>query len=402
DGISKGNSYFIINIDDEFVLDSSGKFAIKSKALKEQVNYIASLCCDGTANKLRTVLSKDNLFKLYNENNTNDLIDVLIQDMDGIQKWFKFSAIYAKHLISNKTFAHITFADIDDTYRASEDIKYNASHDVLTGVYNRHTFTKMVTQSLNELNKNYWNALIFIDIDDFKQVNDIYGHAVGDKVLRGVAKGIKKSFRSGDLIGRIGGDEFMVLFSAPTLYSLYSRLNLLNDNIKSASKLDIISVSFGVALFVGGDEDFDKLYRLSDKAMYEAKSSGKNCYCIIDEYGKCVLSDAICKIDNGKVVQMFKLTLDDFIFGTYSKDKISIDYVTPKFVHNVLKEKEITDIDDLKELMAERDMQKLKDTIKNSFKVKEMTKVSIGINGDPYGVLVSSYKDKIIIGVTSR
>ena len=53
---------------------------------------------------------------------------------------------------------------------------------MLTGVYNRHTFTKMVTQSLNELNKNYWNALIFIDIDDFKQVNDIYGHAVGDKV----------------------------------------------------------------------------------------------------------------------------------------------------------------------------------------------------------------------------
>ena len=118
----------------------------------------------------------------------------------------------------------------------------------------------MVNQSFGELNKNYWNALIFIDIDDFKKVNDVFGHVVGDRVLRGVANGIKKSFRSGDIIGRVGGDEFMVLFSVPTLYTLYNRLSMLNSNIKAASKIDSISVSFGVTIFTEGEpNDFEKL-----------------------------------------------------------------------------------------------------------------------------------------------
>lgn len=385
-GIGRGNSYFMINVDDEFILNARGKFAIETKNLQEQVDYIADLCCDGSSQKIRQILSKENLLKIYDENESIELLDVLIQDIDGIQRWFKIKVVFTRHYINNKIFAHITFTDIDVKHRAAEDIKYNATHDVLTGVLNRHTFTEMVSDRIDYLNKNYWNALIFIDIDDFKRFNDVFGHAVGDRVLRGVAKGIKKSFRANDIIGRVGGDEFMVLFSVPSLYALYSRVNLLNSNIKAESNIDSLSVSFGVALFCGGNKDFDRLYKLSDMAMYNAKKAGKNCYCFIDEYENCFLNKNLYNISNLKVEQLLRLQIKDYMFCCFENGKIYINYTTPRLFNKVLGEKRVTTIDDLSEIMGSEEAQKLNKMAEDSLNEHEILKTIIYLQGVPYKI----------------
>ncbi len=172
----------------------------------------------------------------------------------------------------------------------SEDVtkEKNAQRDSLTSVYNRHSFEEKATVILNERRNSYLQcAFLILDLDGFKQINDTYGHGAGDRVLISVGATLNKTFRSTDIVGRLGGDEFTVFMtSISKKEDAMKKAGELVDNISRISKNEDfpfeISCSVGVAIGVKGKEDLSVMYKKADLALYEAKHAGKNRYKIYD------------------------------------------------------------------------------------------------------------------------
>lgn len=161
-----------------------------------------------------------------------------------------------------------------------------AQTDQLTGLNNKATFT-LLAQTTLKRRGDCRHAMLMLDIDGFKKVNDSCGHDFGDKVLAAVAAQLKNSFRGSDIVGRVGGDEFMVLMTdisgedAVVQKARKLCAEMRSIQIPGAAHARI-TVSVGVTFFAG-DKLFEPLYAEADAALYRAKSSGKN---------QCVLANA--------------------------------------------------------------------------------------------------------------
>ncbi len=179
--------------------------------------------------------------------------------------------------------------DITERKLAEEIIQQAAYHDDLTGLPNRQYFQLLFSQEL-ALAKLRGTKLAagFIDIDDFKQINDSYGHAAGDMILRAITKRIRTELRESDIIGRLGGDEFAIVLtglrSKRELFAAGRRLIRLFEKKVEAGELHIeVRVSVGFSLFPDDGDTIDTLIQKADKAMYEVKGSGKNNFRIYEE-----------------------------------------------------------------------------------------------------------------------
>jgi diguanylate cyclase (GGDEF)-like protein len=151
-----------------------------------------------------------------------------------------------------------------------------AIRDPLTQLYNREYLNDIGKKLLEEAKReNLTIAVIFIDINNFKPVNDIFGHEKGDEVLKEVAKELKSSFRSYDVVVRYGGDEFVVLFKVPQeKFNLNDILDSVDKRIRNKLKKYKISLSYGIAT-TKESLDLDKLIELADERMYEDKKRKK-------------------------------------------------------------------------------------------------------------------------------
>ena len=149
--------------------------------------------------------------------------------------------------------------------------------DPLTSVFNKETTQKLIDQKL----KNHEHfCFLILDVDDFKSVNDNYGHAVGDKVLKNLSDLFKNHFRQTDIVGRIGGDEFIILIedehiAESRIQSLLKKVNALKIEELQDFKL---SISVGMAFAPSNGTTFMELYRHADHALYQTKRTGKNDY----------------------------------------------------------------------------------------------------------------------------
>jgi len=161
--------------------------------------------------------------------------------------------------------------------------------DPLTGLPNRAQFLEQLGRIIQYryINRNFDFAVLFIDLDGFKPVNDKFGHKAGDAVLRHVAKRLQACVRKGDLVGRHGGDEFTVLLNSVTNPSDAARVA---DTILSKIRTPIdvgesvvVGASIGIAMSTNLHVGADDLIRDADGAMYRAKAQGKNCYVISDQ-----------------------------------------------------------------------------------------------------------------------
>lgn len=210
---------------------------------------------------------------------------IACQNAEGDESWQRVTT----RLITDETGKTVgiigKIADISDEMEEKIDLSDRAQHDGLTGLLNRTAFQSKVTEAIKEAKVG---ALMIVDVDNFKHVNDTHGHYSGDKALKIVAQVLEKSFRPGDLISRFGGDEF----------SAYSSGNLSASSIEARCKSIIESdiafkgpdgsdcratISIGVVLFCGPINDYPGLYVQADNALYEAKSHGKNCFVIAQD-----------------------------------------------------------------------------------------------------------------------
>lgn len=187
--------------------------------------------------------------------------------------------------------SHIVMVASDITQRkaAEEDLLYLANYDVLTGLPNRSHFQRTLSQALEAAEKNERRvALLFGDLDQFKQVNDTLGHAVGDLLLQESAQRLLSSVRHNDFVARLGGDELIVLLE--NVEELSSVVKVA-DRILAAFEVPFlledheltVSTSLGISVFPDDGQDAQALLKFADTAMYEAKAAGRNCYSFYDK-----------------------------------------------------------------------------------------------------------------------
>lgn len=172
--------------------------------------------------------------------------------------------------------------NIDYQKREMDSLEYKATRDPLTGVYNREVTIKKIEKYING-NKNGRHVLMFIDFDDFKKVNDNYGHLLGDKVLTHVTESIRGVFTEGEIIGRIGGDEFVVFIgyledNRAIMRKADSLIRALNTTYVGDKCEISVSGSVGIATYPEEGIHYEQLIQCADKAMYHVKSKGKNSY----------------------------------------------------------------------------------------------------------------------------
>jgi polar amino acid transport system substrate-binding protein len=161
---------------------------------------------------------------------------------------------------------------------AKKELNILATTDKLTDVYNRRKFEEVLSNELNRakrFDKNF--CLSILDIDDFKQINDTYGHQTGDLVLREIASVLKNNLRETDFVARYGGEEFIVIFPEADIQYISKltqnlRLKIANHNFKDISNF---TASFGLTLS-NKDDNSDTILKRADIALYKAKETGKN------------------------------------------------------------------------------------------------------------------------------
>lgn len=187
--------------------------------------------------------------------------------------------------VKNKIMKIITFIDVTERVDLQEKLQYLARIDGLTQVYNRHFF-KEECERLVESQKGRYVSIIMFDIDHFKQVNDTFGHEAGDLVLAQVASIVKKCVRSRDLVGRYGGEEFILCMPDTSLkvakeMADFIRMNIYQTDIPYMEKEIRVTSSFGVSSVLISDGDHSQtlqtLMREADQALYVAKRNGRNC-----------------------------------------------------------------------------------------------------------------------------
>ncbi len=177
--------------------------------------------------------------------------------------------------------------DVSEQRRRELDLALRADHDPLTGLANRRRFLSEGTRMLALADRHQWGmALLFIDLDAFKSINDSAGHTFGDAVLQQVAKRLERGTRSGDLLARFGGDEFVVLLNdidpaASVALAQRYRAALQDPPIVPGAALPV-QASIGIASFPGAATSLTALLRLADAAMYRAKSAADGVV-IVDE-----------------------------------------------------------------------------------------------------------------------
>jgi diguanylate cyclase (GGDEF)-like protein len=175
--------------------------------------------------------------------------------------------------------AFVMVEDVTAQRRRELELALRADHDPLTGLANRSRFLTEGRRMLAVAERQAWGmALLFIDLDAFKAINDGAGHTFGDAVLQQVASRLQSCTRAGDLLARVGGDEFVALLNGvdtPTSVALAQRYRsaLANPPIVPGSSYTV-SASVGIAIFPDAATTLDALVRLADAAMYRAKASG--------------------------------------------------------------------------------------------------------------------------------
>ncbi|MBQ3122633.1 MAG: diguanylate cyclase [Firmicutes bacterium] len=213
--------------------------------------------------------------------------DVRIANNNGKYLWTRITATGIRDDKNNLTKIIGILQDIDELKRATIVMKEEAERDALTKLLNKNTARNQISDYLLEAGADTKGGMIVIDLDNFKNVNDTLGHLYGDVVLKNVGMTLSKIFRSHDIIGRIGGDEFVVfLKDIPDAKLLQDRCVLLVETLRALFERIVpdinVSCSIGAAMTPEHGTSYSEVFKHADEAMYSVKKTGKNDYTIYD------------------------------------------------------------------------------------------------------------------------
>jgi diguanylate cyclase (GGDEF)-like protein/PAS domain S-box-containing protein len=205
----------------------------------------------------------------------------LIRHKDGREFPVEINITLVRDLAGSPLYTMSIFRDVSQRKAVEDRLTHLATHDPLTGLPNRKLFNDRLQQALARADRHKQPlAVLFIDMDDFKGINDTFGHAVGDHFLTELARRMAGVLRASDTLARMGGDEFAIILEnagRAEIEDILARLgSAVHQPFPSADRLARTSASIGVSLFPHNGRDPETLLAHADTAMYAAKNRGKN------------------------------------------------------------------------------------------------------------------------------
>lgn len=279
-------SLYRCNITKNRLIDAEGGTLLKVQFTKSFVfnkqtaEYVAEFVANDDASEFMSFLNSEKLLSSYYCGKRTLTLEYREKLTGDAVRWLRLTVDLVEAPHSNDIEAYLLFENIDSEKREELATLALAQTDPLTGVLNRLAFSEQVDALIANANPSTCFALMMLDIDVFKMVNDVFGHSVGDEVLMNVAELLHSVLRKGDLLGRLGGDEFLIFLN-----------NIPGDGVaenkakqicklakKSLSHEVRISVSVGIVSVPKEGSDFETLYKKVDAALYCVKGSGKDNY----------------------------------------------------------------------------------------------------------------------------
>jgi len=207
--------------------------------------------------------------------------NIRLQKPTGKVCWVTLSATITISETGHFSGCLLVLLDVTETHLASEKLRFAATHDVLTGLANRSAFLDRLQERLNNAAERIDTALMYLDLDGFKSINDTLGHDCGDELLREVAARLLNSVGSQDLCARLGGDEFTIIVTSVTTHdevcNLAERIvRSFNETFHVFDNELHLSTSIGIAMAAAQTCSSDEFIKQADTALYKAKSSGRS------------------------------------------------------------------------------------------------------------------------------
>jgi diguanylate cyclase (GGDEF)-like protein/PAS domain S-box-containing protein len=239
-------------------------------------------------NLLSKIKNREKLVKVIQETKTSKskIMKGSFQTYTGMH--YEYSIV--PELMDNTILGSIfSFRDISELQNNQNKLKHQAYHDDLTGLPNRNNIMNTIHHALTLARRHEQQAaILFIDLDDFKKINDTAGHDEGDRFLIEVSQRLQSVLRDSDTLGRLGGDEFLILLenipSSKKITEVHNRvLSALTSPFMVGSSPYVVSCSIGISAFPQDGETEEELIRKADMAMYQAKKLGKNRFHYFDE-----------------------------------------------------------------------------------------------------------------------
>ncbi len=208
-----------------------------------------------------------------------------LKNANGSWIWCQLRQNSWQDMTTNETKVIGEIKNVDEETRCLQKLRDDVQRDAFTGLYNKTASTEIIQQAVLN-NQGERGVLCIIDVDNFKNVNDNLGHAVGDIVIKNLASGLASIFRSDDIVGRMGGDEYIVyLKNMPNLGVLLVKLDkvieFFKQKLEGEGVVVNISCSIGIALFPTDADNYEDLYTRADKALYRSKKK-KGIYTFYD------------------------------------------------------------------------------------------------------------------------
>ena len=239
---------------------------------KRFTEFIYEKNLTGRMNKLQEIMSE-----------RNEATDFQFLTKSGKSPWLRTTG---RPILKDNRVMGVrgTLADITERKLAEEELVYMATHDQLTGLSNRALFNDRLAVELTRARRNPKKlAVMLLDLDEFKEINDEFGHSFGDKLLKAVSRCLSGLLRESDTVARMGGDEFLLLLSEVVHVDDVANIaQKIIDAIQKPILVDghelNITTSLGIAVYPEGGQDADTLIKNADIAMYYVKKYGRNGY----------------------------------------------------------------------------------------------------------------------------
>jgi diguanylate cyclase (GGDEF)-like protein/PAS domain S-box-containing protein len=271
------------------LVSPKGKFLKVNHSLTQMLGYSSLELL--TINSKNLLLAEDSnsfnncLSRLLDKTAQTCQLEIRVSSNKNSNLWLMWSASLVEEAADNSSHFIFQFQDITDRKRAEERLVHDAVHDALTDLPNRVLFLDRLDVAFKRAKRNFNNqfAVLYLDFDRFKLVNDSFGHLIGDKLLIEISKRLKKILRASDTVARLGGDEFtMLVEEIASLDEAIPIVERIREEMAKPFNLDgqviYTTVSIGIASWSRKYERSEFILRDSDTALYQAKSNGGNRY----------------------------------------------------------------------------------------------------------------------------